>query len=693
MRNDFQIFLKQIPALRILVGIIIGIVVQEYFSFSAKEILFVFSILLLLFIGYNFVSIKKKFAYRWLSGIVVLSLFCCAGALLHLFNKDTFQDNWYGHFDNSNAYEIVLQQVLEEKPKTFKTIGKVTHVLSNNNWQPTQGDVLLYFRKDSIPDLTIGSVILTNKPLQLIKNSGNPGEFNYQQYSNRNNHYHQLFLNRKEYILSDKKVHYPFKEWLADMRTTVMQTIDKFIKGDDERAVAKALLIGYRKDIDRDLYQRFTNTGVVHIIAISGMHLAMIYAALLLLLKPVKRRKNGKFIAGFITPLIIWIFTLLAGFVSSIARAAVMFSFIIIGEMLSRKTNIYNSLAVSALVLLLINTYTLWDVGFLLSYSAVLSIVVFHKPIHQLLFIENKLLQMLWNVISVTLSAQILTLPFILYYFHQFPALFIISNLIAIPLSGLILYMEAFLILLSPIPFLAKPVGYITEELISWFNNIIVYIDQIPFVLVRNIHFSGLQTFLLFIFIALLYIILVKKKYKLLFHGIVMFIAIIAIGFIEKNKHKNQQKIIVYNTSQNLVINFIEGYRSFILSKEDIAKGSTTDIYVIQPSHHYFHTKEKDNLADISTNFPYLSYKGYKIFVLRDNKTLPQNANPDINLVIADDYNDELETARNIFPNAAFVFANTNRFWKTEQWKKQCNALNLRCHATSVDGAFVVDVQ
>ena len=693
MRNDFQIFLKQIPALRILAGIIIGILFQEYLSFSAIEILYAFLILLLLFIGYNFFSIKNKFAYRWFAGIVVLSLFFCAGAFLHLYNKDSFQDKWYGHFDNSNAYEIVIQQVPEEKPKTFKTIGKVTHILINNSWQPTQGNVLLYFRKDSVPDLKIGSVIFTNKPLQLIKNSGNPGEFNYKQYSNRNNHYHQLFLNKNEYILSDEKVHYPFKEWLADMRSTVMQTIDKFIKGEDERAVAKALLIGYRKDIDRDLYQKFTNTGIVHIIAISGMHLAMIYAALLLILKPLKTRRNGKLMAGFITLFIIWIFTLLAGFVPSIARAAVMFSFIIIGEMLSRKTIIYNSLAVSALVLLLVNTYTLWDVGFLLSYSAVLSIVVFHKPIHQFLFIENKLLQMLWDTISVTISAQILTLPFILYYFHQFPALFIISNLIAIPLSGLILYLEAFLILLSPIPFLAKPVGNVTEELINWFNNIIVYIDHIPFFLIRNIHFTGIQAFLLFIFIVILYIILVKKKYKLLFNGIVIFIAIISIGFIEKNKHKNQQKIIVYNTSQNLVINFIQGYRSVILSKQEIAKGSTTDIYVIQPSHHHFYTKEIDSLADISTDFPYLSYKNYKIFVLRDNTTLPQNENSDINLVVVDNYNYELETAHNIFPNAAFVFSNTNRFWKTEQWKKQCNALNLRCHDTSVDGAFIVDVQ
>lgn len=693
MRNDFQIFLKQIPALRILVGIVSGILLQEYFSFSTKQILSVLLALLLLFIGYYFVSIKNKFAYRWISGIVVVCLFCCAGALLHVFNKDSNQKNWYAHYDSATAYEIVIQQTLEEKPKTLKTVGKITHVLINNKWQSAEGNVLLYFRKDSLPDITIGSVILTNKPLQLIKNSGNPGEFNYQQYSNRNNFYHQLFLSKNEYILSEKKVNYPFKTLLAAMRTSVMHTIDTYIKGDDERAVAKALLIGYRKDIDRDLYQTFTNTGVVHIIAISGMHLAMIYAAMLVILKPLRRRKNGKIVAGIITLVVIWLFTLLAGSVPSIARAAVMFSFIIVGEMLSRKTNIYNSLAASALVLLLINSYTLWDVGFLLSYSAVLSIVIFHKPIHKSVYIQNKLLQTIWNIISVTLSAQILTLPFILYYFHQFPALFIISNLIAVPLSGLILYLEAFLIFISPVGFIAKPVGYITEILISWFNSFIVYIDQIPFVLIRNIHFTALQAFLLFAIISLLYILIIKKKYKLLLHCTILLAGIIAIGFIEKSKHKNQEKIIVYNTSQNLVINFIKDYQSFIISKEEILKGSTSDIYVIQPSHYYFHTKETDSLTGIHIDFPYIRYKDYNIFVLRDIASLPVNTNDTINLVIADNYNDEIETVEKKFPNATFVFANTNRFWKIEQWKKQCKSLHLRCHSTAQDGAFIVDVQ
>lgn len=693
MRNDFQIFVKQIPALRILAGIVSGILLQEYFSFSLHFLICVLIAFGLFFISYNFLSLKKKFAYRWTIGLIIITLLSGIGALIHYINNDTHYTNWVGNTDSIESYEIVIKQPLEAKPKTFKTLGEVTNVFIGQEWKPARGKVLLYFRNDSIPRLSIGSVIITNKPLQLIKNAGNPGEFNYQRYSRRNNIYYQSFFNQKEYKVATYNVSYPLKSWLNNLRNGVMSIIDKYINGRNERAVAKALLIGYRKEIDRELYQSFTNTGVVHIIAISGMHLAMIYAAMLVLLKPLRKKNNGKLIGNIITLIVIWLFTLLAGFVPSIARAAVMFSFIIIGETMQRKTNIYNSLAASAVVLLLINSYNLWDVGFLLSYTAVLSIVIFQRPVNQWLYIENKLLRAVWNVISVTVSAQILTLPVILYYFHQFPVMFIISNLIAVPLSGLILYLEVLLIILSPVPLIAAWCAFATEKLLTLFNEFINYLNRNPFAFIDNIHINGLQVLLLFTIILLLYQSFINKKRKFLYPVGLLFIAIFGIYFIDRNKYKQQKKVLVYNVSQNVIINFIDGHSSFILAKDSIQQGSATDNYVIQPSHYHYFTRQVNHLSNLKLSYPFIHFNDYKIFVVNRKNELPAIPDESMQLVIFDSYNDDIEPVRLLFPRAEFVFSNTNRFWKVDQWKKECNSLHLRCHSTAQDGAFIMNVQ
>jgi competence protein ComEC len=208
-------------------------------------------------------------------------------------------------------------------------------------------------------------------------------------------------------------------------------------RDETETGVAEALLIGYRDDLDKDLVRAYSNTGVVHIIAISGLHLGMIYGLMLLLLKPFRKYKWMRWAKPLLILLVLWGFSLLAGAAASILRSVVMFSFIVIGESLGRKTNIYNTLAASAFCLLVYNPYFFWDVGFQLSYTAVLSIVLFMKPVYQWLYFKNKLLNAIWQLNAITLAAQVLTLPVILYYFHQFPNLFLFTNFVAVPLIGI----------------------------------------------------------------------------------------------------------------------------------------------------------------------------------------------------------------------------------------------------------------
>lgn len=693
MRSRTEIFLKQTPALKLLLGLVSGILLQEYVVFLRMQIVVGMCIAVAMFVVYSLLSLKYKFQVRWLGGISVFLICLWLGAFLLHKQHAGYREETLQKIQQADAVELIVHEPLEAKPKTYKALSKIRSIKTGDQWEPAYGNVLIYFSKDSLPvNIGMGRHLIVRKPLQLIENAGNPGEFDYRTYSRRNGIYFRTFLKAAEYRVLVEKTVSP-ASYVFALRDRIIGIIDKHIHSDKARAVAKALLIGYRKDIDRDLLAAFTNTGVVHIIAISGMHLAMIFVAMQYLLTPFRKRRHGKAVSAAITLVVVWLFTLLAGAVPSITRAAVMITCIIIGSMIGRKTNIYNSLAVSAFVLLLADPYDLWDVGFLLSYTAVLSIVVFQQKIYRGLYFQNKIMQGIWNVVSVTLSAQILTLPLILYYFHRFPNLFIVSNLFAVPLSAVILYLLAAMVILSPVQLLGNLLGVAAEKLIILFNGMLQYLNEVPFNITDNICINFVQAILLFVLIFLLREFIDTKKSNYLYASLIALAAIVSIGIYESRKHSDQLKLAVYNTPGNIVIDFMEGKKSFVVAKEPVARNSSTDTYVLKPATSYFHTQPADSLASVHLSFPEIKFHQYHLFVLNAQASLPPLPSPAIKLVlIADNRREDLSRLKELFPNAAYVFTNTNSLWKIREWKKECNALNLRCHSTALDGAFITEV-
>ena len=236
-------------------------------------------------------------------------------------------------------------------------------------------------------------------------------------------------------------------------RQVILSILRRYIDGQKEAGLAEALLIGYKDDLDKTLVQSYTNTGVVHVIAISGLHLGLIYRILLLVLKPLHTNVTLRWLEADSYIVRSMGIQFMAGAQPSILRSAVMFTFIVAGENFSKGPR-STILALSAFFLLCYNPFWLWDVGFQLSYSAVLSIVIFMKPVYRLFYVKNKLLDYLWQLNAVTLAAQILTLPVSIYHFHQFPAHFILTNVLAVPLSSVILIGEIILCVISfaPVP-------------------------------------------------------------------------------------------------------------------------------------------------------------------------------------------------------------------------------------------------
>ncbi|HEX7845007.1 MAG TPA: ComEC/Rec2 family competence protein, partial [Chitinophagaceae bacterium] len=497
-------FWRKTPFLRLLLFLIPGILLQWYLQLSVAIWLATAGSALIIFSGFYFLSLFQRFKFLFITGLAVAMLFVALGALLVWKQDVRNNSNWFGHsYNSSDALIVSLDEPLVEKTKSFKANAIVHSIIKDGNSIPVAGRIIVYFKKDTVVnELAYGSQLIFKKPLQEIKNSGNPGGFDYKRYSLFQGITHQVYLQQGEFeIIAGKKEKW-LPKFIYDSREWVLTILRNNIKGDKELGLAEALLIGYKDDLDKSLVQSYTNTGVVHVIAISGLHLGIIYLLLVALLRPLKSKKYLRILKPLIIIAGLWLFSLLAGAQPSVLRSAVMFTCIVLGESLGRRTSIYNTLAASAFLLLCYDPYWLWDLGFQLSYSAVLSIVIFMKPVYNLLYFKNKLADNIWKLNAVTLAAQLLTLPISIYHFHQFPSYFFLTNFFAVPLSSVILIGEVILCVFSFVPVLAIFIGKILRWLIWLMNTYVERVEAIPFSLLDGWQINIVQVILLFVFIT-----------------------------------------------------------------------------------------------------------------------------------------------------------------------------------------------
>ena len=692
MRQYGKKFWRSVPFIRLLIPLSAGILLARYIDILPAVIFITALIASVIIFLSRFFAPATKYKTRWVTGLMFNFLMLCAGTALMYFQNIEHNPRWIGkHIHGKEWVLVTLQEPLTEKTNSFKALASVDAVLEKSRWIPVKGNILLYFKKDTgHPALQYGSQLIIQKPLQPITNSGNPGGFDYKQYCASQDIHYQVYLQPKEYRVSYLLHTNIFTNALINTRSNVLSILRKFIPGEKETGVAEALLIGYRDDLDKDLVRSYSNTGVVHIIAISGLHLGMIYGLLILLLKPFRKVKWIRWAKPVIILAVLWGFSFLAGAVPSILRSAVMFSFIVIGESLGRKTNIYNTLAASAFCLLVYNPYFFWDVGFQLSYTAVLSIVLFMKPIYRQLYFRNKLLHTIWELNAVTLSAQILTLPVILFYFHQFPNLFLFTNFIAVPVSGFILYGELLLLILFKIPVLNMYTGKVISFLISQMNGVIERTDRLPFSITENIQVSLWQSILLYITIAYLAWWLMQKKSNRLLMALSSLAVYVCLGSIRTIQQKKQHKLVVYNIPKHTAIDIMEGTAYRFIGDSVLLEKNFLQNFHLQPSRVLHGVKMAGILPNtvISSN---LVITGHSSVLLIDNSFVlhPSGARIPVDIIIIrGNPRIYLTQLAAVFNCQQYIFDSSNPLWKIRYWKKDADNLHLRHHSIPEQGAF-----
>jgi competence protein ComEC len=692
-------FWKTSPFVRLLVPIIIGIVLQWYLQCPLLIILIVLGFCLLGILSFHFLSFAKKYTLQYVQGFFI-NISIVLFAMLLLYNKDMRHNaNHYLNFyaSDSSVLVVKINEPLIAKTKSYKADATVMAVIKNGNSKNCTGKLLLYFSKDSLANtLQYDDVILINKKLQTIKNSGNPGAFNYQRYAAFQQIFYNTFLKSSDWQKTNLNQSNKFYSFIYQARNYVINILQQYIgTKKDELGIAEALLIGYTNDLDKDLVQAYSNTGVVHIIAISGMHLGLLYVLLVWLLARLPFVKKYKLLQIIVVLSFLWMFSLITGAAASVIRSAVMFTCIAIGKNFFTKASIYNSLATSAFLMLCYNPYYLWDVGFQLSYSAVIGIVVFQKPIYHLLYVKNKLVDKIWEMVAITLAAQLLTFPICVYYFHQFPLLFLFTNLVAVPLSTIILFLLIALIIISGIPIVNVYLGKIIEWLLSMMNSFIGWVNTLSFSLWDKIPATFTTTCFLYITVIGICSWLLSKNKLAIKIGLLSLFIFIAIHAYLNWQIKNQQKIIVYNVPQHQAIDFVMGNQYQFIGDSILLQDGLLQNFHLKPGRISLQlTNRVDSLNQLFQQNSFFQFLRKKILLINKAIAIEKPISKiDIDLiVISKNAKVQIADLYNTFNCKQIVFDASNSLWKITQWKKQCEELHLQCYSVSDEGAYIFDL-
>jgi competence protein ComEC len=687
---------KESPFIRLVIPLMAGITCQWYWPLTLLLLWLFFAFSIVALWLFSAQPLPRQYRAQWYNGVCIHTMLFATGGLL-LFYKDIRhqQSNITSQNAVGKVVLVTIEEPLSEKKQSYKTIASVQAVLLGHSISKASGKIFLYFQKDSTAQhLHYGNQLLLYKALQPVKNTGNPGCFDYQRYCTFQGISHQVYLKQGEYVALKIENENLFRKYLLSTREKIVALLKKYIPGPREAGLAEAMLIGYKDDLDKGLVQSYSNTGVVHVIAISGLHMGLIYWLLTLLCKPLSNRTIGKIIQPLLIIAGLWLFSFIAGGSPSVLRSAVMFTCLVIGSHLNRKTSIYNSLAASAFLLLCYDPFWLWDAGFQLSYAAVLSLAVFYKPIYNLLFVPNKILDVLWKSVSVTLAAQILTVPVSVYLFHQFPNLFLFANLLAVPLSGIIIIGEILLCLAGAFSFVATFIGYLLHHTIYWLNTFIETVSSLPFATMSDLQINLPQLFCLYLFISAIAWWLLQNRRTGVLIALMALLFFTASGMVDTWHARKQKKLIVYNIPKHTAIDVMVGRQYFFKGDSALLRNDVLQNFHLHPSrllHRVINRTTTGNLLS-EKNFFLIGNTSFLLIDQPLNLTGIASKTPVDIIILLNNPPIKIAQIAGALTCRQFVFDASNAPWKVAKWQQECDQLGLRAFSVADSGAFVFNL-
>lgn len=693
---------------RFLLFLLAGILIQFYFNFYTSGLI----VFLLLSIGIYFLLLafsgpKHRITLSpWMGGLAFLVLFLTGMLCTYQAKENNFSDH-LSKFSVMEAYIAGIESEIQEKPGSYKMELRVRKIKTKGKWRSARGRIVLFIRKSekSRPfSLFYGDRLLIPGSPQEVNATLNPDAFDYKKYLALRNIYHQHWIKNDQFKLLEHRPTNMLIFWALNVRTYCNQLFEKFIDFPVEKSIAKALVLGIRDRMDTEVLQAYAASGTVHVLAVSGMHVGLIYWILSFLLGWLKKEKKGNVLFTVLILLILWFYAFVTGLSASVLRATMMFSFVVLAQSSGRKNVMYNTLAASAFLLLLYQPLLIFDVGFQLSYLAVLGIVYFYPRMYRSIELDNRFLDFIWSLLCLSVSAQLATFPLSMFYFHQFPNYFILANLLIVPLSSMALYLGLGFLLFNFVPGLNVALAFLLKWSLWWMNYITFLLEDLPFSLTKNLYFSVIETFLIYFFMFFLILLFYQRRFIWLVLSFICVGAVCIQQSLRLVREASRQTLAVFYTFRFSNLNLIDGKVSYLLADSALLTHQNQLNYQFQ--NHWIRRKiSKQHLLAFKKidpqHLPYplsqkqgmtlLSWKGKLVMILHQHvKDLDFSAmiRPDILILQKNAIKNLDELDQKIDPQKIILDA-SNSFFHCKNITRQAVKRKIPCHWVTEAGAFI----
>lgn len=518
---------KAIPFLKILLPYLFGIIYALAFGVPQNISMVFLLALILLILSFLFQKYYKPvFYWKKIFFIFFTNIFLFVLALesCFLYNAKNNPDH-YTHYINYSQQSFI--GVVDDLPvsteKAIKVLLKIKSIEQNGRWHYSNGKVLVYLKKENYGQILPGNELLITSKFSYVTEPKNPMEFNYKDYLEDRNIFHTIYAGHEQVTFVPQKENGNF---ISDLGLKIKARLVSVLRNSglsqEAFSISSALLMGYDDEIENDILQSFSHSGTLHILSVSGMHTGVLYAILIFIFSKFDKFDRYKKLKCLFVILSLLLFVGVTGFSPSVLRAVLMLSLVMLGKTFYKQGNSYNTLLLSAFLLLLYNPNLIKDAGFLLSYFAVLGIMYFYPVLNRMYVFENKIIQWLWTSVLISVAATLFTLPVSLYYFHQFPVWFAISNLVIIPISMFIMLASVLVLMFYKIVIVNQVVVYVintSTSLMLWFAKLT---DKPGIGFIDNISFTAFDLICSTLIITLFLMVLSQRRYSY----------IMALGFV-----------------------------------------------------------------------------------------------------------------------------------------------------------------
>lgn len=577
------------PFIRLLIPFMIGIFAAFSFGkivFEKDSILFTLMFLTLILVSMIIASVYvRSYIWRWIFSSLLFLYMSLLGFLFVKIIDYKLIINDLSKIDDVPKYYIArLSESPSIKEKSVKVIMEILGYEENNVIKNIDSNIIAYFEKNEKSlRLQYGDCVLIMTNIKEVEKPPNPEQFDYKDYLYKKGIMHQVYLRSDDWFDLDYNKSNAIYEFSYKIRDFLLKTMQRLGIQGEEYAVASAILLGYDDSLPLDLRQKYVAAGAMHILCVSGLHVGvvfMVFSYILVFLSDRKRIQSV--IKQLLLLLLVWFYALLAGLAPSILRSTIMISFVILGNIINRKGVLLNSLAASAFILLCFNPSNLFDVGFLLSYVAVIGIVILQKPISRMFFSKYKFVNKIWEITSVTIAAQIATTPFSIYYFHQFPIYFWLSNLFMTPISSIVIIGGMIMLLVFFIPYVNVFVAWIVSKMIFVMNYGVSWIESLPYSIIKGIYIDSAQFVVLLIILLLILLTVDLKNRRNLIPIMIMTTLFFLINVKNIMNNNKQSGVMIYSLNNMTAIDFISGREHLLLVDSAFMENKSAFSYNIE---------------------------------------------------------------------------------------------------------------